>query len=95
MEHLSYRKHFYWPGVVTFREILSILEANYPERIERVLIVRAPKIFPVGFNLLKHFMDEQTKEKIVVFGSEFARSEFAKFSIMVIVNLELSTCRSC
>ena len=35
-----------------------------------MFIVRAPKIFPVGFNLLKHFMDEQTKEKIVVFGSE-------------------------
>jgi hypothetical protein len=65
---LSYKKHFHWPGIVVFRELITILETNYPERVKRVFLVKAPKIFPVCYNLVKRFLDERTREKIIVFG---------------------------
>ena len=76
LEHLSYKKHFYWPGIVIFRELVTLLESNYPERIKRVLIVRAPKIFPVAYSLVKHFLDDCTKDKIIVFGRKLVNSLF-------------------
>ena len=30
----------------------------------------APKIFPAAYNLVKHFMDEYTRQKIVVLGGK-------------------------
>ena len=47
-----------------------MFEANYPERTKRVIVVKAPKAFPVAYNLIKPFMDEVTREKIIVLGSK-------------------------
>ena len=47
-----------------------MFEANYPERTKRVIVVRAPKAFPVAYNLIKPFMDEVTREKIIILGSK-------------------------
>jgi hypothetical protein len=71
LENLSYQRHYYWPGIAIFRELLSMFEANYPERTKRVIVVRAPKAFPVAYNLIKPFMDEVTRNKIIVLGSTY------------------------
>ena len=70
LENLSYQRHYYWPGINIFRELLSMFEANYPERTRRVIVVRAPKVFPVAYNLIKPFMNEVTRDKVVILGSE-------------------------
>lgn len=31
---------------------------------------QAPKIFPVAYNLVKHFLSEDTRKKVVVLGCE-------------------------
>lgn len=70
-----------------FRELITILETNYPERIKRVFLIKAPKIFPVGYNLVKRFMDERTREKIIVFGRKsIITMLFSVFSIYIIVS---------
>lgn len=33
-------------------------------------LVAAPKLFPVAYNLVKHFLSEDTRKKIVVLGCE-------------------------
>ena len=70
LENLSYQRHYYWPGINIFRELLSMFEANYPERTRRVIVVKAPKVFPVAYNLIKPFMNEVTRDKVVILGSE-------------------------
>ena len=70
LENLSYQRHYYRPGITIFRELLSMFEENYPERTKRIVVVRAPKVFPVAYNLIKPFMDEVTRSKIVVCGSK-------------------------
>ncbi|XP_064392020.1 SEC14-like protein 2 isoform X2 [Halichondria panicea] len=78
LEHLSFQKHYYWPGINLFREALAMFEANYPERSKRIIVVRAPKAFPVAFNLIKPFLKSETRDKIDVLGSNW-QEELQKY----------------
>ncbi|XP_062446015.1 SEC14-like protein 2 isoform X2 [Rhea pennata] len=53
------------------QKLLSMFEENYPESLKRLFIVKAPKIFPVAYNLIKHFLSEDTRKKVVVLGSNW------------------------
>ncbi|XP_033924498.1 SEC14-like protein 2 [Melopsittacus undulatus] len=64
-------KHLWKPAVDTYGELLSMFEENYPESLKRLFIVKAPKIFPVAYNLVKHFLSEDTRRKVVVLGSNW------------------------
>ncbi|NXX80696.1 S14L2 protein, partial [Urocolius indicus] len=64
-------KHLWKPAVDTYGELLSMFEENFPECLKRLFIVKAPKIFPVAYNLVKHFLSEDTRKKVVVLGSNW------------------------
>ncbi|NXV21288.1 S14L2 protein, partial [Cepphus grylle] len=64
-------KHLWKPAVETYGELLSMFEENYPESLKCLFIVKAPKIFPVAYNLVKHFLSEDTRKKVVVLGSNW------------------------
>uniref|UniRef100_U3J4P4 SEC14 like lipid binding 2 n=1 Tax=Anas platyrhynchos platyrhynchos TaxID=8840 RepID=U3J4P4_ANAPP len=64
-------KHLWKPAVEAYGELLSMFEENYPESLKRLFIVKAPKIFPVAYNLVKHFLSEDTRKKVVVLGSDW------------------------
>uniref|UniRef100_A0A3Q0ST57 SEC14-like lipid binding 7 n=1 Tax=Amphilophus citrinellus TaxID=61819 RepID=A0A3Q0ST57_AMPCI len=64
-------KHMWKPAIETYGEILTMFEDNYPEGLKRVFLIRAPKIFPVAYNLIKHFLCEETRRKIIVLGSNW------------------------
>lgn len=51
-------------------QALAMFEANYPERSKRIIVVKAPKVFPVAFNLIKPFLNSDTRDKIAVLGSK-------------------------
>ncbi|KFU95667.1 SEC14-like 2, partial [Chaetura pelagica] len=57
-------KHLWKPAVDTYGEILSMFEENYPESLKRLFIVKA-------YNLVKHFLSEDTRKKVVVLGSNW------------------------
>ncbi|EPQ09925.1 SEC14-like protein 4 [Myotis brandtii] len=61
-------QHLWKPAVEVYQQFFAIMEANYPETLKNLLIVRAPKLFPVAFNLVKSFMSEETRRKIVILG---------------------------
>ncbi|XP_052413375.1 SEC14-like protein 2 [Carassius gibelio] len=64
-------KHLYKPAIETYGEILTMFEDNYPEGLKRLLVIKAPKLFPVAYNLVKHFLSEDTRRKVVVLGSNW------------------------
>ncbi|KAM5238119.1 SEC14-like protein 4 [Ctenodactylus gundi] len=64
-------KHLWKPAVEVYQQFFAILEANYPETVKNLIIVRASKLFPVAFNLVKSFIGEETREKIVIFGDNW------------------------
>lgn len=57
---------------------MRILESNYPEIVCRMIVVKAPKVFPVFYNLIKTFMDKRTRDKVAVLGSNW-QEELQKF----------------
>ncbi|XP_036304749.1 SEC14-like protein 4 isoform X2 [Pipistrellus kuhlii] len=71
-------KHLWKPAVEVYQQFFSIIEANYPETLKNLIIVRAPKLFPVAFNLVKSFMSEETRRKIVILGGNW-KQELPKF----------------
>uniref|UniRef100_A0A4W2EG68 SEC14 like lipid binding 6 n=1 Tax=Bos indicus x Bos taurus TaxID=30522 RepID=A0A4W2EG68_BOBOX len=70
-EGLSLR-HLWKPGVELVQEFFSALEANYPEILKNLIVVKAPKLFPVAFNLIKPYITEETRRKVLILGVEWA-----------------------
>ncbi|NXY82281.1 S14L2 protein, partial [Alcedo cyanopectus] len=64
-------KHLWKPAVDIYGELLTMFEENYPESLKRLFVVKAPKIFPVAYNLVKHLLSEDTRKKVVVLGSNW------------------------
>ncbi|XP_070331669.1 putative SEC14-like protein 6 isoform X2 [Odocoileus virginianus] len=60
------------------QEFLSALEANYPEILKNLIVVKAPRLFPVAFNLIKPYITEETRRKVVILGGNW-KQELLKF----------------
>ncbi|XP_028828025.1 SEC14-like protein 5 isoform X3 [Denticeps clupeoides] len=66
LEGLNMR-HLWRPGVKALLRIIEVVEANYPETLGRLLIVRAPRVFPVLWTLVSPFINENTRQKFLVY----------------------------
>ncbi|KAM4530859.1 SEC14-like protein 1 isoform 1-T2 [Odontesthes bonariensis] len=66
LEGLNMR-HLWRPGVKALLRIIEVVEANYPETLGRLLIVRAPRVFPVLWTLVSPLIDENTRKKFLVY----------------------------
>uniref|UniRef100_A0A3Q1H5B0 SEC14-like lipid binding 7 n=1 Tax=Anabas testudineus TaxID=64144 RepID=A0A3Q1H5B0_ANATE len=64
-------KHIWKPAIETYGEVLTMFEDNYPEGLKRVFLIKAPKLFPMAYNLIKHFLCEETRRKICILGSNW------------------------
>uniref|UniRef100_A0A8C1SL47 SEC14-like lipid binding 8 n=1 Tax=Cyprinus carpio TaxID=7962 RepID=A0A8C1SL47_CYPCA len=62
-------KHLYKPAIETYGEVCFLY--NYPEGLKRLFVIKAPKLFPVAYNLVKHFLSEDTRRKVIVLGSNW------------------------
>ncbi|KAM6954514.1 SEC14-like protein 2 [Aplochiton taeniatus] len=64
-------RHLWKPAIDTFGEIMTMFEANYPESLKRLFVIKAPKLFPVAYNLVKHILSEITRNKIIILGDNW------------------------
>ncbi|XP_019622039.1 PREDICTED: SEC14-like protein 2 [Branchiostoma belcheri] len=51
-------------------KLLRSLRQNYPETLKAAMIIRAPRVFPVLYSLVRPFLSEDTKSKLYVCGSK-------------------------
>ncbi|XP_010642438.1 SEC14-like protein 5 [Fukomys damarensis] len=71
LEGLSMR-HLWRPGVKALLRMIEVVEDNYPETLGRLLIVRAPRVFPVLWTLISPFISENTRRKFLIYsGSDY------------------------
>ena len=63
-------RHLWRPGIRALLRIIETVEANYPETMGRLLIVRAPRVFPVLWTLVSPFIDENTRRKFMIYGGK-------------------------
>lgn len=66
LEGLNMR-HLWRPGIKALLRIIEIVEANYPETLGRVLIMRAPRCFPILWTLISTFIHENTRNKFIFY----------------------------
>lgn len=77
LEGLNMR-HLWRPGVKALLHIIEICEANYPETLGRVLIIRAPRVFPILWTLVCPLIDETSRGKFLFYagsGADGGRGE--------------------
>lgn len=56
-------RHLWRPGVQALLRIIEVIEANYPETMNQLLIVRSPRVFPVLWTLISPFIGRLTIKK--------------------------------
>uniref|UniRef100_A0A8D2J875 SEC14 like lipid binding 5 n=1 Tax=Varanus komodoensis TaxID=61221 RepID=A0A8D2J875_VARKO len=66
LEGLNMR-HLWRPGVKALLRTIEVVEDNYPETLGRLLIVRAPRVFPVLWTLVSPFINENTRQKFLIY----------------------------
>ncbi|XP_001365475.1 SEC14-like protein 4 [Monodelphis domestica] len=77
IENLSL-KHLWKPATEVYQEFFSILDQNFPETVKNLIVVKAPKLFPIAFNLVKSFISEETRKKILILGANW-KEDLQKF----------------
>ena len=55
-------------GIKALLKVIEVVECNYPETMGRLLIVRAPRVFGVLWTLVSPFIDENTRNKFLIYG---------------------------
>jgi len=74
LEGLSMR-HLWRPGIQALLSYMNVIQANYPETMARLLLVRAPRLFPVLWTLLYPFIDEKTSSKFMMYtGNDYLKT---------------------
>ena len=63
-------RHLWRPGIRALLRIIEVVEANYPETMGFLLIVRAPRVFPVLWTLVSPFIDDNTRNKFLIYGGD-------------------------
>ncbi|XP_030846868.1 SEC14-like protein 2 [Strongylocentrotus purpuratus] len=70
MENLGVH-HLWKPSIDIFLKMAVLAEQHYPELIHRMYIIRAPMVFPVAYTIFKPFLQEETRKKLHVLGSNW------------------------
>ncbi|KAL7986721.1 hypothetical protein Chor_013004 [Crotalus horridus] len=64
-------KHLWKPAVEVYIELLGMFEDNFPESLKYLFIIKAPKLFPVAYNMVKHILSEDTRKKLIILGANW------------------------
>ncbi|XP_027628876.1 SEC14-like protein 5, partial [Tupaia chinensis] len=71
LEGLNMR-HLWRAGGEALLRMIKVVEDNYPETLGRLLILRAPRVFPVLWTLISPFINENTRRKFLIYsGSHY------------------------
>lgn len=74
-------RHLWRPGVKALLHIIEICEANYPETLGRVLIIRAPRVFPILWTLVCPLIDETSRGKFLFYAGTEGNNRTENFSL--------------
>ncbi|XP_076345644.1 SEC14-like protein 3 isoform X1 [Tachypleus tridentatus] len=67
MEKFTMKQLAWKPAVDMITQLVAICEDNYPERLKKIYVINASKIFPLAYALVKPVLSEETAKKIHVY----------------------------
>lgn len=56
-----------------FKKCSEVMQAHYPERSAKIVIINSPWWFQTAFNIVSPFLDPRTTKKIVVHGKDYEK----------------------
>ncbi|XP_077414496.1 SEC14-like protein 1 isoform X1 [Vanacampus margaritifer] len=68
LEGLNMR-HLWRPGLKALLRIIEVVEANYPETLGRLFMLKAPRVFPIIWTLVSPLINENTRKKFLVYSA--------------------------
>ena len=71
LSQISIRKFMSKKVLNALQASLKIFQDYYPETLGCIYIVNAPALFSGLYSIIKGFMDERTKQKVVIMGSKY------------------------
>jgi len=69
LQGLNY-SHMNKKGLALTRQNFQTDESNYPLLLEKMIFIRAPKVFTTMWSMIKPFVDENTLAAIKIFGNK-------------------------
>jgi CRAL/TRIO domain len=64
-------KHLDPVALSIFRDVVKLAKENYPTKVKRVIIIRAPPVFCMIWNVAKHFFRQSLRDKMVFAGKNY------------------------
>ncbi|KAL5016998.1 hypothetical protein ScPMuIL_006587 [Solemya velum] len=64
-------KMFWRPGMQMYLYLVRVLEDNYPEMMKRLLVINAPRFFPLLYKLARPLVSEEMRDKIHILGGDY------------------------
>ncbi|KAF6029883.1 SEC14L2 [Bugula neritina] len=64
-------KQLWRPGLALYLHLIKLLEDNYPEFVKRLIVINAPKIFPIFFKICRPLISDDMNKKMRVYGTNF------------------------
>ncbi|KAL5479687.1 hypothetical protein EMCRGX_G023244 [Ephydatia muelleri] len=74
LENLSLQRHYYWPGI----KLVMLTAQHYPGIENHIIFIKAPRVFPFAFGIVKHLIDETKQSKFVLLGANW-REEILQY----------------
>jgi len=78
LENASIFKHLNGYARQFFGDMASVGQNYYPERMGKMIVVNAPRAFPMAWNFIKGFLDVNTQNKIEVLPFAQAKARLAE-----------------
>lgn len=72
-------KHFKRDAFRKYQKCARLGQDYFPEILKRIIIVRAPWIFPKVWNIFRHFFDQGMRDKIIILGEDEMHAGLRKY----------------
>jgi hypothetical protein len=59
-------QHFNLGALAKFKETVRIGQDYFPDVVKRIVVIRAPRVFSLIWNIVQHFLDEGTRDKVQI-----------------------------
>lgn len=77
-EGFSVRQLYSWQVIELLTDLIKKYEANYPETLEKGIVINAPNFFPVLWKIIRPFLTQRTVDKVAIYAKDGWKEDIAE-----------------
>lgn len=79
LENFDIKDALWKPAFDLLIHYLRMYEGNYPESLEKAIVINAPRIFSMFYTMVKPFLSEETRKKVEIHGKSGWKEAIHKY----------------